>query len=513
MPAGNNLDDLRTENEVLQDFFENAPDMFVSVCAQTGTIRRCNETLVRTTGWNREELIGSSIYSVYHPDCIEAVKSAFSTFKETGQVFSNELALTTKSGGKIPVSLLASSVCDSQGRVIYSRSIWRDMTKYNMLQARVVNVQHAESLATLAGGIAHDFNNLLTTILGNAELVKYQLDNMSTERQYIHNIESAAVRASELTRQMLAYAGNGNFELSVCDLRELISEIGRLVASTHSPNINFVYELGEDPVMVEVDATQVRQFVMNLICNAADSLDSSSGTVTTRTGMRHLSADCISEMTVGRSRMEGKYAFVEVGDNGCGMSADTISRMFDPFFSTKSGDHHGLGLASTLGIVAGHRGAMKVSSRLGEGTCVQVFLPGLTDSETESESQNLERKSGTGVVLVVDDDALVRDVVRRGLEAAGFKVIACSDGASAVDTFRTSENEIDIVLLDLTMPGMDGHETFRELRRLNDGIPVVIMSGHSEKNLNDEFGVRQFGFLQKPFRLDDLSKAIFERIG
>lgn len=513
MPPGKSLDELRAENEVLRDFFENAPDMFVSVCAETGTIRKCNETLVRTTGWNREELIGSSIYSVYHPDCINAVRAAFATFKKTGDVYSNELALATKSGDKIPVSLHASSVRNSRGSIIYSRSIWRDLTKYNMLKARVVNVQHAESLATLAGGIAHDFNNLLSVILGNAELAKERLAANLPEFQYVKNIESASVRASELTKQMLAYAGKGSFELTHCDLRELVEEIGRLVSSTHSPNIKFVYELGEDAVFVEADATQMRQFVMNLIRNAADSFESANGTVTIRTGTRDLTEKCIAGMTVGSSRPPGKYAFVEVRDDGCGMSTDTISRMFAPFFSTKTGDHHGLGLAATLGIVAGHFGAINVSSRIGQGTLVQVYLPESTDCRSSRQPRCVLSPRGSGVVLVVDDDALVRDVVRRGLEATGFQVIVCVDGYSAVDAFQARGNEVDVVLLDLTMPGMDGHETLRALRRLDDEIPVVIMSGHSEKNVFDEFGKGTLGFLQKPFRLDDLSKAIFEQTG
>lgn len=512
MPSRKSLDELRAENEVLRDFFENAPDMFVSVCADTGTIRKCNETLVKTTGWRREEIVGSSIYSVYHPDCLKAVKAAFAAFKTTGSVYSNELALMTKSGGKIPVSLRASSIRDGDGKIVYSRSIWRDLTKYNLLKDRVVNVQHAESLATLAGGIAHDFNNLLAAILGNAELAKHRIGDRHPESHYVGNIESAAIRASELTKQMLAYAGKGSFELSVCDLRELIEEIGRLVSSTHSPNIRFVYELGEAAAIVEADLTQVRQFVMNLISNAADSIGSEGGTVTIRTGVRTLSDTSVSEMTIGRSQDSGDYVFVEVQDDGCGMSDETIQRMFEPFFSTKVGNHRGLGLAATLGVVSRHGGMIRVKSRLGEGTLIQVYLPEARAQKKLSKPPSTGNQLGYGLVLAVDDDALVRDVVQRGLEAAGFKVITCSDGAEALETFRERETEIDIVLLDLTMPGMDGHETLRELRRRDTSIPVVIMSGHSEKNVFDEFSDGSLGFLQKPFRLDDLSKAVMERI-
>ncbi len=507
MSISNDIDALRKENEILRDFFENAPDMFVCVCAETRTIKRCNDTLVRVLGWQRDEIVGNSIFSVYHPDCLKAVEAAFLTFQQTGAVHSNELSLLTKSGGKIPVSLRASSVKDDKGRILYSRSVWRDLTNYLRLKARLVDVQHAESLATLAGGIAHDFNNLLAAILGNAELVKSQLAENSPEVQNIRNIELASVRAAELTKQMLAYAGKGCFEFLTIDLREL----GEIVSSTLSSKIEFEYKLGEQPVIVEADVTQVRQFVMNLISNAADSIGKGGGKVQIRTGIQFLSDKKISLMSVGGSREAGEYAFIEVVDNGCGMSPETVGRMFAPFFSTKLDEHHGLGLAATHGIVAQHEGLIDVHSGVGTGTKVQVFLPFKKELRLAIDDQpQRAKRSYRGVVLAIDDDELVRDVVCKTLESANFRVLSCSSGCAALDIFRECEGEIDVILLDLKMPGMDGHETLREVRLISSTVPVILMSGYNEYDAFHESGHELVGFLQKPFRAEELASTIAE---
>ncbi len=374
------------------------------------------------------------------------------------------------------------------------------------LEAQVRHAQKLESLGVLAGGIAHDFNNLLTGVLGNIELGLLQVEERSPAARSFTEARVSAERAADLSRQMLAYSGKGNFVIEAVDVNVLVSEIGNLLEVSVSKNVALSYDLHRGLPPVVADVTQLHQVLLNLVTNASDSIGDEGGVVTLRTGVRDCDSAYLSETYLDDHLAEGDYLFIEVSDTGCGMDPETMQRIFDPFFSTKF-TGRGLGLASALGIVRGHSGAIKVASGEGSGTTFTVLLPvgnGVSVMRPEKEAE-IARKAGGGTVLLVDDEDAVRDIGMRLLEQAGFAVVGAADGCEAVDYYREHCDDISCVLLDLTMPRMGGEETLQELRKIRDDVRVVLSSGFSEQEVVGRFaegGI--FGFVQKPYRFEKL---------
>ncbi len=376
------------------------------------------------------------------------------------------------------------------------------------LEAELHQSQKLESLGVLAGGIAHDFNNLLVGILGNASLALLDLTADSPARRGVEEIEQAGQRASELTRQLLAYAGKGRFVVESVDASAIVSEMAALLRTGVSKQASMQLDLPTQLPAVDVDTTQFRQVVMNLITNASDALAGDAGLISIRTGRLRLNAENLSSCVAGSNAAPGDFVFVEVRDTGVGMDTITMARIFDPFFSTKF-TGRGLGLAATLGIMRGHRGAIRVLSELGTGTTMTLHFP-VSDSRTRDNSTPRDTPwRGTGHVLVVDDEASIRTVTRVLLERRGFTVTDAMNGLAALDAVRAHPDDFLLVLLDLTMPGVGGEETFHALRELRPNLRVVLMSGYNEHEVTRLFVGRGLaGFLQKPFRADELYATV-----
>jgi signal transduction histidine kinase/ActR/RegA family two-component response regulator len=380
------------------------------------------------------------------------------------------------------------------------------------IEAKVLEVQKLESLGVLAGGIAHDFNNLLVAILGNASLALLDLPDDSPARQSVEEIEIASRRAGELARQMLAYSGRSRFEIEPIELSDLVRELMTLLHVSIGKSVVLKLDLPEEPIIVDADAAQLRQVVMNLVINAADAIGDGSGTVTIRAG--HLSADAayLADAHPDIKLDAGHYAALEVSDTGVGMDAQTQARIFDPFFTTKF-TGRGLGLAAVLSIVRGHRGALRVYSEPSRGSTFRIVLP-LSASAPTPIADPDSRWSGTGRVLAVDDDALVRTVARRLLEAFGLTVVEAAGGRDAIERFAGDPDGIDAILLDLTMPDVGGVDVFRAVRAIRPDIPVVLMSGYHEDEARATFdGQGLTGFVQKPFTRADLAKRMRVALG
>ena len=372
------------------------------------------------------------------------------------------------------------------------------------LEEQVQKVQEFESLGVLAGGVAHDFNNLLTPILGYAKLAASSLPEKSKSRKYLEEVEHAAMRAAELCRQILAYAGRGRFIVGPVCLTSLVREMSQLLQAALSPKAEVRLELEESLPHVEADATQLRQVVMNLLTNASDALGDQTGTISIITGKMQADAEYLSQGFPTSSLPAGSYVFVEIRDTGCGMDEETIRRIFDPFFTTKF-TGRGLGLAAALGIVRSHRGVIRVESELGKGSVFRILLPPSSSVQViESSIKEEIVVKGRGVVLIVDDHAAVRNVARTGLEMAGYEVLLASDGVEAITVFHEAKT-VDAVVLDLTMPRRGGLETLAELRKVAPQVPVILMSGYGEKELQTRFaGLGFSAFLPKPFGPSDL---------
>jgi CheY-like chemotaxis protein len=375
--------------------------------------------------------------------------------------------------------------------------------------------QKLESLGVLAGGIAHDFNNLLVAILGNAGLALMELPKESPARQTVQAIETAAQRAAELTRQMLAYSGKGKFVIEPLNLSKLVEEMAHLLEVSVSKRAVLKYRFAPNLPPIEGDATQIRQIIMNLITNASDAIGERSGVISISTGLMHCDRAYLQSSYLDSDLPEGDYVYLEVADTGEGMDEATRERIFDPFFTTKF-TGRGLGLAAVLGIVRGHSGAIKLYSEMGRGSTFKVMLPaaalldqsGAEPSHGSTAPAAAETRALT--VLVVDDDETVRSVTRRMLEHAGYTVLQAADGVEALEIYGANPG-IDVVLLDMTMPHMDGEETFRELRRISGDVKVVLTSGYNEQDATERFaGKGLAGFIQKPYRPAELVAKITE---
>ncbi|MEM7203106.1 MAG: response regulator [Planctomycetota bacterium] len=368
----------------------------------------------------------------------------------------------------------------------------------NRLQAQLLHTQKLESLGLLAGGIAHDFNNLLTTILANAEIARGDPAARSSA-EALDDVVAAAKRAAALCQQMLAYSGKGRFETRPLDLNAIVTEMAQLLGASVGKNVVLRPEL-HDPSVVHGDDAQIRQVVMNVLTNAAEATDPGAGGVVHITttpvdldGVRPEAND------LGDALPAGRYVRLVVDDKGHGMDQATRSRMFEPFFSTKFAGR-GLGLSAVLGILRGHGGAIRVESEEQRGTRVEVLLPASREPLPPALASGDGAPAARGRILVVDDEPQVRGVASRILERVGFEVVTAADGEQALAVFDEQADRIAAVLLDVTMPRLDGYATFAALRQRRANVRVVFMSGYDEIDVGQRIaGARPAAFLPKPF--------------
>lgn len=383
------------------------------------------------------------------------------------------------------------------------------------LEAELQHAKKLESLGALAGGIAHDFNNILMAILGNADVLLLDQAPDSVAARYLKDIIAAANRANVLCQQMLAYSGKGRFTLKTMDLRDAMRTLAATIAIPASSNVQLHTNFPESPLYLEGDEAQLGQVTINLIANALDAIGAAAGTITVSGYAQTIRTVEEGEKFLPEKLAEGDYVCFEVTDTGQGMDASTVERLFDPFFSTKF-TGRGLGMAAVLGIVRGHKGGIQVESAPGNGATIRVLLPavaGPAPMERAAAAPSLDVVQYSGKVLVVDDEQTVRTTARRMLMRAGFEAYLAADGLKGLEVFQQHRDEICCVLLDLTMPNMDGDEVIRRLSALGAGVPIILMSGYSEQEIRERFadaGVA--GFLEKPFKVLTLQEAILKAI-
>jgi PAS domain S-box-containing protein len=445
---------------------------------------------------------------------------------ESGKPVTVEVQNHGPDGGPFWVRIQAFPIRDTDGTPRGFIEVVEDITEFKKTQEerrkieeRFLQTQKLESLGILAGGIAHDFNNLLVSMLGNVDLALNTTPPESPVRPYLQRIDSAATRAADLTNQMLAYSGKGRFVVEPINLSRLVEEMGHLLHTVISKRAHIKFNLAEDLPPVEADATQLRQVVMNLITNASDALGDRNGVITVTTGTVDVDDSYLTGSYLDGPMADGCYAFFEVSDTGCGMDRETRKKIFDPFFTTKH-TGRGLGLAAALGIVRSHKGGLRVYSEPGSGTTFKVLFPiigglGRGNRTGPDAAAADERADGldAGTVLVADDEEAVRDVARMMLEGAGYTVLTAADGVEAVELFRNRPESVDAVILDMTMPRMGGEEAFRELRRIDPKVRVVLSSGYNEQEtINHFLGKGLAGFIQKPYRTKALTEKVRQAI-
>jgi PAS domain S-box-containing protein len=389
-------------------------------------------------------------------------------------------------------------------------AMFRDITERKRLRRRIEQSQKLESLGVLAGGVAHDFNNLLTGILGNASLGLYSLDRTSDVRPLLEEIVRAGERAAALTRQLLAYAGKGRFVSATLDLSDLAREVATLAqASVQNHRVKLHLDLASGIPPIEGDPGQLQQVILNLIINGAEAIEEgSSGFVRVATRVETVSEGVLNCWEAGDTLAPGRYAVLEISDNGVGMDESTRGRVFEPFFSTKF-TGRGLGLSAVLGIVRQHGGALMVTSELGAGSTFRALFPEMAMPATPLNVSPDEELDGAGLILVVDDEESVRSIIRRSLERWNYSVIMAENGQAALEILPRLADRLRAVILDLTMPVMGGEETLEHLLRVRPEIPVILASGYSEgEAMRRMEGKGVAAFLQKPFTAAQVARRL-----
>ncbi|HRJ49086.1 MAG TPA: PAS domain S-box protein, partial [Phycisphaerales bacterium] len=428
---------------------------------------------------------GDDLMARVHPDDVEDVRRAINDVSGGEGAFRSEFRVVSPDGSVRWISSRGALRRDDFGEPAFIAGASMDITEARLadeererLSEQLRQAQKLESLGVMAGGIAHDFNNLLVAIMGNAALALKDLPEDSEVRRGVSRIEQAAARASELTRQLLTYAGRDQADPQPIDLSAAVREIVEIVGVSIDPGAFIALSLSDDLPTVRADPIQCRQIVMNLLSNASEALGGKAGTIRVSTGVHVLDEAALAGMHTGGGALPGSYVFIEVADTGVGIAPEVRARIFDPFYTTKF-TGRGLGLTAVLGIVRRHAGAIDIDSEPGKGTTFRVYFPVSRPApEMAIASDRPHAAPASGTILVVDDEDMVRDVARLCLEGAGFRVVAIPDGPQAVSLATDDPTRFDGVLLDMTMPDMSGPEVFAQIRRLRGDIPVLLTSGY-----------------------------------
>ncbi len=498
---------LRTAHERLASLTERMPLGFL-VWTPEGEIKESNPAALALFG-DRASRPQANVLGLLDEKSRAAFRRMWSALLNGTQHNTLRLDCTRPDGESFGCEWFNTVLYDGESNLQLVASILRDVSERERYEARLNEAQRLESLGVLAGGVAHDFNNLLVGILGNASLAIEMVNGNGVVRGYLQNIVKATGRATDLTRQMLAYAGRAERNIEMVDCNALLDDVSELMRAAIPKSVTLDVELESGLPLIEADSAQIQQVLMNLLMNAAEAIGDKPGTVRIQTRDAKLDADDIAREFADTDLRPGEMVLIEVSDDGCGMSPETQQRIFEPFFTTKF-TGRGLGLSAIRGIIQAHHGAIRVRSREGVGTRFSVLFPAVACAtnapETPAAAPCAELDA---TILIVDDEADVREVVEAILTSRGARVLTASDGNEGVMRFRQHADEIDIVLLDLTMPGMGGDEVFRAITEIRPDVRVIICSGYSEKETLSRFREGGLtGFVNKPYTVDALLGAV-----
>ncbi|MBK9990923.1 MAG: PAS domain-containing protein [Verrucomicrobia bacterium] len=464
-----------------------------------------------------------SLDEIIHPDDRQRVRTTIATAVKKRRSFEVEYRLTDRANREKWVLERGQGIHDDTGALLFIEGLAIDITQRKdaeseklLVERRLLEGQKLESIGVLAGGIAHDFNNLLTGIIGNANLASLDLPPVSPIRNNLKQIELASQRAAELCQQMLAYAGKGRFVIQAVELGALVKTTVPLLQSTISKRAKLRFDLQPALPAVMSDPTQLRQIIMNLVLNASEALNERDGEIAISTNLVRPAADWFDGAALSPPEMNMEFVRLEVRDSGCGMTPETIAKIFEPFYTTKF-TGRGLGLAAVLGIIRSHRGGLIVRSVVGKGSVFALFFPAdsaLPVNPSPIRSVTITPWKRAGRVLVVDDEPHVLKVAASMLSNAGMTVETANDGYEALDFFRAKPESFDLVVLDMTMPRLSGEETLYLLREIRPGVRVLFMSGYNRREVVDALpGRATLGFMQKPFTLQALRENLQYMLG
>jgi len=479
-------------------FFKAKPD---------GHLLKVNSAMANLLGFESpesmvEEAIDINQFYVENEDKEESI----SLLKKEDIIKGFEVQLYRKDRTKVWVLMSIRTIRDDDGNLMYYEGIVEDINYKKNLERQFIQAQKMEAVGTLAGGIAHDFNNLLMGIQGYTSLMLYSMEQNNPNYDKLKSIESLVASGADLTRQLLGFARGGKYQVLPTDMNDVVDKTSNMFGRTKK-DLRIHKRFEKHLFIVEVDRGQIEQVLVNLFQNAWQAMPA-GGDLYLETKNVLLDETYVKPYSV----KPGRYVKISVTDTGLGMDEKTKNRIFEPFFTTKEmGKGSGLGLASVYGIVKSHHGMINVYSEKGHGTTFNIYFPAST-KEAQKEDMNFENiPKGTGLILIVDDEETIIDVTKELLNLLGYRVITAKGGKDALEVYRERKDEIDLVIIDMIMPDMDGGEVFEFMRMLNPNIKAILSSGYS---LNGHAtSIMQRGckaFIQKPFNIDELSKKVRE---
>jgi len=475
-----------------------------------------NAPLARILGYSVAELQGKNTRDFTTPEAAAAAEATLEKVVKTGDAASvADYKVIQKDGDPKDLELSVSLIRDAAGRPTGFRGVVRDVSgrkrdegDRKKLEGQLQQAQKMEAIGTLAGGIAHDFNNILMGIQGNASLLDMRLEPGHPGHEKVQNIEKYVESGTELSRQLLGFARRGKYNVKASDINDIIEKSASMFARTKK-EIRVHHQLAPEIWTVEVDRGQIEQTLLNLYVNAWQAMPE-GGDLYLMTENLFLDENYVRPFKV----KPGCYVKITVADSGVGIDKADMARVFEPFFTTKEmGRGTGLGLASVYGIVKGHGGHINVYSEKGRGTTFTIYLPASAQQEAEADMRTAPDtvQKGQETVLLVDDEAMIIDVGRGLLGELGYTVMTAGSGAEALEVYRQNSGRINLVVMDMIMPGLGGGETFDRLKRINPNVKVLLCSGYSINGQASKIMERGCdGFIQKPFTLMQLSVKVRE---
>ncbi|MCX5804634.1 MAG: PAS domain S-box protein [Proteobacteria bacterium] len=498
-------DALRNAEEKYRKIFEGALEGIFQAKLD-GSLISANPAFARVLGYDSEEElmnIVTDIWEQFYPDPTEL--HLFSrNILEKGEVRNKEIQIRQKKGNLIWLSMNAQIVRDKTGKPLYCEGVLEDIDNRKRLEAELHQAQKMEAIGTLAGGIAHDFNNLLMGIQGCASLILLNKDPSHPEYSKLKSIEQQVQSGATLTKQLLGFARSGRYEIKPVKLNEILERTSVMFNRTRK-EIMIEKKFRKDLWVVEADQGQIEQVFINLYVNAWQAMPG-GGTIYLETENIIIDEHSVASFSI----KPGNYVKITIADTGIGMDEKTRQRIFEPFFTTKEmGRGTGLGLATVYGIVRGHGGIINVYSSKGYGTTFNIFLPATAETIVEEKVIAQQILNGSETVLLIDDEEIIIDVSRQMLETLGYRVIVARSGREAVDIYKKQNAFIDVVILDIVMPEMNGGEISDALKAINSKVKIILSSGYSMNDL--AIKILKHGchsFIQKPFSIDQLSQKL-----
>lgn len=491
------------ERRVAARFFRKVSEALIATDGSF-SITAWNPGAEAMLGYTAEEIIGKHVAILLRPeDQPEAFDVVIRVLAEAG-VVQDHVTMVRKDGQPLRVLRSISPIFDEHGNIDSYVGVLKDITEFQNMQQQLFQAQKMESIGTLAGGIAHDFNNVLSVVLGHASFLKQSIPPDSPLHTDVERIESSAKRAAGLTKQLLSFARGGAAQPRVLDINTLVAETLEMLSRTIGRNIVISRNLEPHVWSVEADRVQMQQVLTNLSLNARDAMPD-GGELTVQTANLELGQRAARRIFY--SAKPGRYVRISVADTGIGMDEDTRQRAFEPFFSKKGGT--GLGLSMVYGIIHNHGGFIGVESELGKGSTFSIYLPAREEAPGAEEQAAEEIERGRGTVLAVDDEEVVLEVVGRMLESMGYNVLKATSGEAAIHLYSSRKDEVDLVILDIIMPGVPGMEIFESMKAVNPEVKVLLSSGYPRSEAAAE-AVRNgaMGFLEKPYDMGELSAAV-----